>query len=218
MTYFDDLGLSGQALQAVRPSWVTAPHPCAGTGPSPKVLEGQRPNPLQRSAARAKLGCIQFAHHGQARTLRATKARSCWRSPPTLFVEQIGEVCGTIAKNTHHRILTGRRRFLYNPQIQALSTAASTCSSPRRGRLVDLYDQGAAHLSSVEVLVLDEADRAARRALGRHAQDHRGAAAKPNPITKRRSIKNYHGTRAGGALCTTGRDRPPRATADTVEQ
>ena len=79
-------------------------------------------------------------------------------TPTRELAEQIGEVCGTIAETAHHRILTVVGGVSYNPQIQALNRGVDVLIATP-GRLVDLMDQGAAHLSSVEVLVLDEADR-----------------------------------------------------------
>ena len=46
-----------------------------------------------------------------------------------------------------------------NSKSVRTSRAASTCSSPRPGRLLDLIDQRALSLRELEILVLDEADQ-----------------------------------------------------------
>ncbi len=157
MTHFDDLGLSGQALQAVAQLGYSTPTPVQEQA-IPKVLEGRD------LIAAAKTGTGKTAAFSLPTMDKLGHAKGN-KSPLMLVVtptrelaEQIGEVCGTIAKNTHHRILTVVGGVSYNPQIQALNRGVDVLIATP-GRLVDLMDQGAAHLSSVEVLVLDEADR-----------------------------------------------------------
>ena len=128
MTHFDDLGLSGQALQAVAQLGYSTPTPVQEQA-IPKVLEGR--------------DLIAAAKTGTGKTAAF--------SLPTM--DKLGH-----AKNTHHRILTVVGGVSYNPQIQALNRGIDVLIATP-GRLVDLMDQGAAHLSSVEVIVLDEADR-----------------------------------------------------------
>lgn len=157
MTHFDDLGLSGQALQAVAQLGYSTPTPVQEQA-IPKVLEGRD------LIAAAKTGTGKTAAFSLPTMDKLGHAKGS-KGPLMLVVtptrelaEQIGEVCGTIAKNTHHRILTVVGGVSYNPQIQALNRGVDVLIATP-GRLVDLMDQGAAHLSSVEVLVLDEADR-----------------------------------------------------------
>ena len=44
-----------------------------------------------------------------------------------------------------------------NPQMQKMTTVDILVATP--GRLLDLLDQNAVHLSEIEVLILDEADK-----------------------------------------------------------
>ena len=79
-------------------------------------------------------------------------------TPTRELAQQIGEVCGTIAASTHHRILTVVGGLSYEPQISKLKHGVDVLIATP-GRLVDFMEQGAARLADVEVLVLDEADR-----------------------------------------------------------
>ena len=157
MSHFDELGLSGQALQAVAQLGYSAPTPVQEQA-IPYVLEGRD------LIAAAKTGTGKTAAFSLPAMDRLGHAKGN-KGPLMLVVtptrelaQQIGEVCGTIANHTHHRILTVVGGVSYNPQIQALNRGIDILIATP-GRLVDLMEQGAANLKNVEVLVLDEADR-----------------------------------------------------------
>ena len=157
MSHFDELGLSGQALQAVAQLGYNAPTPVQEQA-IPYVLEGRD------LIAAAKTGTGKTAAFSLPAMDRLGHAKGN-KGPLMLVVtptrelaQQIGEVCGTIANHTHHRILTVVGGVSYNPQIQALNRGIDILIATP-GRLVDLMEQGAANLKNVEVLVLDEADR-----------------------------------------------------------
>ena len=157
MTHFDDLGLSGQALQAVAQLGYSTPTPVQEQA-IPKVLEGRDLIAAAKTGT-GKTAAFSLPTMDKLGHAKGNKGPLMLVVTPTReLAEQIGEVCGTIAKNTHHRILTVVGGVSYNPQIQALNRGIDVLIATP-GRLVDLMDQGAAHLSSVEVLVLDEADR-----------------------------------------------------------
>ncbi len=157
MTHFDDLGLSGQALQAVAQLGYSTPTPVQEQA-IPKVLEGRDLIAAAKTGT-GKTAAFSLPTMDKLGHAKGNKGPLMLVVTPTReLAEQIGEVCGTIAKNTHHRILTVVGGVSYNPQIQALNRGVDVLIATP-GRLVDLMDQGAAHLSSVEVLVLDEADR-----------------------------------------------------------
>ena len=157
MTHFDDLGLSGQALQAVAQLGYRIPTPVQEQA-IPKVLEGRDLIAAAKTGT-GKTAAFSLPTMDKLGHAKGNKGPLMLVVTPTReLAEQIGEVCGTIAKNTHHRILTVVGGVSYNPQIQALNRGVDVLIATP-GRLVDLMDQGAAHLSSVEVLVLDEADR-----------------------------------------------------------
>ena len=157
MTHFDDLGLSGQALQAVAQLGYSTPTAVQEQA-IPKVLEGRDLIAAAKTGT-GKTAAFSLPTMDKLGHAKGNKGPLMLVVTPTReLAEQIGEVCGTIAKNTHHRILTVVGGVSYNPQIQALNRGVDVLIATP-GRLVDLMDQGAAHLSSVEVLVLDEADR-----------------------------------------------------------
>ena len=157
MTHFDDLGLSGQALQAVAQLGYSTPTPVQEQA-IPKVLEGRDLIAAAKTGT-GKTAAFSLPTMDKLGHAKGNKGPLMLVVTPTReLAEQIGEMCGIIAKNTHHRILTVVGGVSYNPQIQALNRGIDVLIATP-GRLVDLMDQGAAHLSSVEVLVLDEADR-----------------------------------------------------------
>ena len=157
MTHFGDLGLSGQALQAVAQLGYSTPTPVQEQA-IPMVLEGRDLIAAAKTGT-GKTAAFSLPTMDKLGHAKGNKGPLMLVVTPTReLAEQIGEVCGTIAKNTHHRILTVVGGVSYNPQIQALNRGIDVLIATP-GRLVDLMDQGAAHLSSVEVLVLDEADR-----------------------------------------------------------
>ncbi len=157
MTRFEDLGLSEKIMQAVAELGYSEPTPVQAQA-IPFVLEGRD------LIAAAKTGTGKTAAFSLPAMDKLAFAKGT-RGPQMLVVtptrelaQQIGEVCTTIAHHTHHRILTVVGGLSYEPQIRELKRGVDVLIATP-GRLVDLMDQGAAHLGSVEVLVLDEADR-----------------------------------------------------------
>lgn len=157
MKHFDELGLSDRALAAVNALGYADPTPVQEQA-IPLVLEGRD------LIAAAKTGTgktaafslpsmdrLGRAEHGQGPLMLVV-------TPTRELAQQIGEVCGTIAEATHHRILTVVGGLSYNPQISALKRGVDVLIATP-GRLVDLMEQRAVRLGDVQVLVLDEADR-----------------------------------------------------------
>lgn len=157
MSHFDELGLSGQALQAVAELGYANPTPVQQQA-IPYVLEGRDLIAAAKTGT-GKTAAFSLPSMDKLGHAKGNKGPLMLVVTPTReLAEQIGEVCGTIAHHTHHRILTVVGGVSYNPQIQALGRGVDILIATP-GRLVDLMEQGAAHLSNVEVLVLDEADR-----------------------------------------------------------
>ena len=157
MSNFDDLGLSELMLAAVKQLGYTEPTPVQEKA-IPLVLEGRD------VIAAAKTGTGKTAAFSLPTLDRLGHAKGN-KGPLALVVtptrelaQQIGEVCDTISQTTHHRILTVVGGLSYDPQIRALNRGVDVLIATP-GRLVDLMEQGAAHLGNVETLVLDEADR-----------------------------------------------------------
>ena len=70
---------------------------------------------------------------------------------------QVADDLRTAAARTDAKVVTLYGGRAYEPQIEALATVDVVVGTP--GRLLDLSRQGQLHLSAVDILVLDEADR-----------------------------------------------------------
>ncbi len=157
MTKFEDLGLSDKTLGAISELGYDSPTPVQEQS-IPIVLEGRD------LIAAAKTGTGKTAAFSLPSMDKLGHAKGTHGplmlvvTPTRELAQQIGEVCTTIANHTHHRILTVVGGLSYEPQIRELNRGVDVLIATP-GRLVDLMDQGAAHLGAVEVLVLDEADR-----------------------------------------------------------
>lgn len=154
---FSDLGLSEAVLKAVETLGYEQPTPVQAQA-IPYVLEG-----------RDLLAAAQTGTGKTAAFLLPTMSRlghaERHRGPKMLIVtptrelaQQIADACATIEGRTHHRSYTVVGGVGYEPQKAALRRGLDILVATP-GRLVDLIEQGEAHLDDVEVLVLDEADR-----------------------------------------------------------
>ena len=157
MTTFDDLGLAPETLRAVESLGYESPTPVQEKA-IPLVLQGRD------IIAAAKTGTGKTAAFSLPTMDKLAHAKGehgplmLVVTPTRELAAQIAEVCETIADSTHHRVLSVVGGVSYNPQIKALKRGCDVLIATP-GRLIDLMEQGAAHLSHVEVLVLDEADR-----------------------------------------------------------
>ena len=157
MTSFESLGLSERALEAVRFLGYSQPTPVQEQA-IPLALQGRD------IIAAAKTGTGKTAAFALPLLDRIGRVGKGYGpailviTPTRELAQQIGEVCGTIAQATRHRILTAVGGVSYNPQIACLERGCDVLIATP-GRLIDLMDKDAAHLGNVEALVLDEADR-----------------------------------------------------------
>src|SRR5215471_18942832 len=157
---FRALHLSPQIVQAVREAGYTEPTPIQ-VAAIPIILAGH--------------DVIGIAQTGTGKTaafvlpilmkLSASKPSGQTRGPRALVVAptrelvvQIEENVRAYAKHVPLRMATIFGGVSERPQIEALRSRADlVVATP--GRLIDLMDQGAANLSGIKFLVLDEADR-----------------------------------------------------------
>ncbi len=178
---FDELGLSAQMLEAVKHLGYDAPTPVQARS-IPEVLAGHDllaaaqtgtgktaafllptmndlehvapPKPVSgKKRNRGRNGSRSRANEGNGRgplMLVITPTRE--------LAQQIDEVAGKISEVTGHVAVTVVGGVSYNPQKSALKRGCDILVATP-GRLVDLIEQDACHLSEVRVLVLDEADR-----------------------------------------------------------
>lgn len=157
MTSFSDLGLSARALAAVETLGYADPTPVQEQA-IPSVLKGRD------VIAAAKTGTGKTAAFCLPSMDRLDRARR-GQGPLMLVVTptrelamQIEDVAKTVAKSTHHKVACLVGGVSYNPQIETLKRGCDVLIATP-GRLIDLINQGAAHLNQVDILVLDEADR-----------------------------------------------------------
>ena len=154
---FNELNLSAPLLRAIAEAGYETPSPIQAKA-IPPVLEG-----------RDLMGCAQTGTGKTAAFVLPSMSRlthvARHHGPAMLVVtptrelaQQIADVCTTVEAYTHHRSVTIVGGVGYEPQKQALRRGCDILVATP-GRLVDLIEQGEAHLDEVEVLVLDEADR-----------------------------------------------------------
>jgi ATP-dependent RNA helicase RhlE len=147
-------------------------------GLDPKILEGvaalgyEIPTPIQEQAlpfAIAGRDVVGSAQTGTGKTaafvlpaLQRTPADHVLRTlvitPTRELAQQIETFGKEIGKFTGHRVLSAVGGVGLDPQIKALKAGVDLLVATP-GRLLDLVNRGDAKLGTVEIFVLDEADR-----------------------------------------------------------
>ncbi len=152
---FDNLGLDPRLMKAVGTMGYAEPTPIQREA-IPLVLEGR--------------DVVGVAQTGTGKTaafvlpmLQRTPAapggiRALVVTPTRELALQIEEVARGVARHTRHRVAVVYGGVGYEPQKAALKRGIDVLVACP-GRLLDLVGQGDCDLSSVETLVLDEADR-----------------------------------------------------------
>ena len=157
ITRFDQLGLSEKVLAAVAEMGYEEPSPVQ-RGAIPAVLEGRD----VMAAAQTGTGkTAAFLLPTLDRLNHAAKGQGVLMlvvTPTRELAQQIEACARVICKQTGHRCAVVVGGVGYEPQKAALARGCDVLIATP-GRLIDLIDQGAANLSDVSVLVLDEADR-----------------------------------------------------------
>ena len=154
---FSDLGLSEAVLNAVDELGYEVPSPVQAQA-IPYVLQGRD---LLAAAQTGTGKTAAFLLPTMSRLGHAERHRGPLMlivTPTRELAQQIADVCKTIENSTHHHSVTVVGGVGYEPQKAALRRGTDILVATP-GRLVDLIEQGEAHLADVEVLVLDEADR-----------------------------------------------------------
>ncbi len=154
---FAELGLSEKMLASVEQLGYKEPTPVQ-TRAIPLVLEGRD------IVAAAKTGTgktAAFALPAIDRIGYSQKEQNpkiLVITPTRELAQQIGEVFSVISRVSQHRIATLVGGVSYEPQKARLKKGTDVVIATP-GRLIDLMQQESVSLSSLEVLVLDEADR-----------------------------------------------------------
>ena len=154
---FQKLGLSETMLKAVYDLGYSDPTPVQEQA-IPEVLAGRDLLAAAQTGTGKTAAFLLPAMDGLAPVPAGGGPRMLVVTPTRELAQQIDDACRTIARRTKHHTLTVVGGLSYNPQKAALKRGVDVLVATP-GRLVDLINQGAAHLDQVEVLVLDEADR-----------------------------------------------------------
>lgn len=157
---FSEINLLPQIQQAIKQEGYEQPTPIQEQA-IPPVLEGKDVMGIAQTGtgktAAFTLPLLQRLHQSEHGT-RANKPRALILTPTRELAAQIGESIKNYGKQLplKHVVIFGG--VGQNPQVQALNKSADiVVATP--GRLLDLMNQGHVQMTSLEVLVLDEADR-----------------------------------------------------------
>jgi ATP-dependent RNA helicase RhlE len=153
---FSDLGLETELLRAVTDKGYDTPTPIQQKA-IPAVLTG-RDVLAGAQTGTGKTAAFVLPLLQQLGTAQATLPRVLVLSPTRELTAQIADNAKHYGKYKNIRSVVIFGGVSEKPQIQALRRGCDmVIATP--GRLLDLVEQGVADLSSIETLVLDEADR-----------------------------------------------------------
>jgi ATP-dependent RNA helicase RhlE len=159
---FEELGLSEPILRAVVAAGYTTPTPIQAQAIR-HVLDGRdllgcAQTGTGKTAAFALPIIHRLTANGTPEKGRGRRIRVLVLSPTRELAIQIGESFRTFARGSALRETVIVGGVNQNPQTRALQHGVDILVATP-GRLLDLMNQGFVDLSSLEVLVLDEADR-----------------------------------------------------------
>ncbi|MGE5517160.1 MAG: DEAD/DEAH box helicase [Bacteroidota bacterium] len=160
MVTFTELGLAEPLIRALDSEGYTQPTPIQ-TQAIPHLLEGRDVLGIaQTGTGKTAAFALPILHRLDADRRRAAprSTRVLILTPTRELAVQIHEGFGAYGKNVRFK-----RAVIFGgvgqvPQVNAVSQGVEVLVATP-GRLIDLMDQGYLNLNSVEMLVLDEADR-----------------------------------------------------------
>lgn len=157
---FSSLGLSAPLLRSIQAHGYTAPYPIQAQA-IPAILKGKDLLGIAQtgSGKTASFALPILQMHQQKQPGRNRYVRTLVLVPTRELAVQIEEVFRAFGKELERPVKTlavfGGASI--NPQMMKLSGTDVLVATP--GRLLDLIEHKAVHLSEVETLVLDEADK-----------------------------------------------------------
>jgi len=158
---FRQFGLSPEILRAVQAMNYTTPTPIQEKA-IPGVLEGKDLlGSAQTGTGKTAAFALPILHRlaGESRTVRGRRAIRCLVLTPTReLAMQVAESFGDYGRFTGMRHAVVYGGVSQKPQEQALLKGVDILVATP-GRLLDLMGQKLVNLSTVEIFVLDEADR-----------------------------------------------------------
>jgi ATP-dependent RNA helicase RhlE len=156
---FDDLGLAEPLLRAIQEQGYTKPSPIQAKA-IPLVLSGKDVMAAAQTGTGKTAGFALPLLQRLASGAKAPQrnARALILTPTRELAAQVGQSVAQYGKylGTSSTVVFGGVKI--NPQISTLYKGVDTLVATP-GRLLDLHGQGAVKFDSLEVLILDEADR-----------------------------------------------------------
>ena len=155
---FSTLGLSPKILQSIQDVGYTTPTPIQ-TAAIPHVLSGRDLIGIaQTGTGKTAAFVLPILERLSRATTQSRAPRALIVAPTRELAAQIDESVRTLGRAMHIRCATIFGGVGEHPQIQAVRRGVDILVATP-GRLIDLMGAGHVSLSSVEVAVLDEADR-----------------------------------------------------------
>ncbi len=157
---FAELGLGEQLLRAVVDAGYEEPTPIQARAIPHAMQGGDLFGCAQTGTGKTAAFVLPTLHRllEKGRASARRKIRALVLSPTRELATQIGEGFKTLGRHTDITQAVVFGGVGQGPQVEALRRGIDVLVAAP-GRLVDLMDQGLVDLSSVEVLILDEADR-----------------------------------------------------------
>ncbi|MBY0426150.1 MAG: DEAD/DEAH box helicase [Cytophagales bacterium] len=157
---FSALGLSGPLLQAIADMSYTQPYPIQREA-IPVIIAGKDVYGIaQTGSGKTASFVLPILERLQGKRPSSHRhVRALILVPTRELAMQVCEVCQSLGANLPTRLksVAVYGGVSINPQMIAVQHAEIIIATP--GRLLDLIDKNALHLSQVEILVLDEADK-----------------------------------------------------------
>ena len=157
-TGFADLGVPSELTAVLAGLGITEPFPIQAAT-IPDAMEGRDVLGRGRTGSGKTLG-FGLPMLTRLASKRAMGVRGLVLVPTRELAMQVADVLAPLARATGLDVALVAGGMPYGPQLRAFERGVDVVVATP-GRLVDLLDQGAASLSSVEVTVLDEADHMA---------------------------------------------------------
>lgn len=155
---FDKLGLKAQLLSAVESKGYKKATPIQ-SGAIPAILEGRDVlGGAQTGTGKTAAFALPILNNLSEKDIKSKHPKALVLTPTRELAAQVGESFQNYGKNLKQRTMTIFGGVKINPQIATLKNGVDIIVATP-GRLLDHINQGTIKLSSVEVFVLDEADR-----------------------------------------------------------
>lgn len=157
--HFETMGLSAPLLKAIAEKGYTTPSPIQAEA-IPAVLQGHDVMAAAQTGTGKTAGFTLplLNRLAQGQPARANQVRSLVLTPTRELAAQVADSVATYGKYLRLRSTAVFGGVKINPQMMKLRQGVDILVATP-GRLLDLYNQRAVRFDTLEVLILDEADR-----------------------------------------------------------